>query len=159
MGSTFEAADIFQIAVRIEENGANFYRFAVQVARDEETKELFERLAEEEEQHKAIFKDMLAGVESHEPPEGYPGEYGAYLRNYADNNIIFSKEVMDREMAGLNDTLSALDFAIRRELDSILYYHEIKGFVTQSHHDAIDRIINEERKHFKLLSEEKKRRS
>ena len=157
MGSTFEASDIFEIAMRIEENGANFYRFAVQIARDEEAKKLFERLAEEEEKHKSTFRTMLAGVERQDPPENYPGEYGAYLRSYADNNIIFTKDVMDRELAGIKDTASALDFAIRRELDSILYYQEIKAFVPKSNHESIENIINEERKHFKVLSEQKKK--
>lgn len=157
MGSTFEARDIMEIAMRIEENGANFYRFAVQLARDEETKKLFEHLAQEEEKHKSIFKNMLSGLERRDPPESYPGEYGAYLRNYADNNIIFTKEVMDKELAGIKDTSSALDFAIRRELDSILYYQEIKGFVAEKNHETIDQVINEERKHFKILSEQKKK--
>ena len=60
-------------------------------------------------------------------------------------------------MARITDTLSAIDFAIRRELDSILYYHEIKEFIAKDQHESIDKIINEEREHFKMLSEMKKR--
>ncbi|HOO90868.1 MAG TPA: ferritin family protein [Syntrophales bacterium] len=155
MGNQFEASDIFEIAMRIEENGSNFYRYAVQVAKEEDAKEMFTWLAGEEDNHKALFKDMLSRIETLVPPESYPGEYGAYLHNYADNNLIFKKDVMDAEMAGITDTLSAIDFAIRRELDSILYYHEIKGFIANDQHDSIDAIINEERKHFKTLSEMK----
>ena len=157
MGSQFEASDIFEIAMRIEENGANFYRYAVQVAKEENAKEMFTWLAGEEDKHKVLFKDMLSRIETHSPPESYPGEYGVYLHNYADNNLIFKKEVIDAAMAGITDTLSAIDFAIRRELDSILYYHEIKGFIARAQHESIDTIINEERKHFKTLSEMKKK--
>ena len=159
MGSVFEASDIFEIAMRIEENGGNFYRYAVQVAKEEEAKEMLNWLAGEEDKHKILFKDMLSKMETQAPPESYPGEYGAYLHDYADNNLIFKKEVMDAEMARITDTLSAIDFAIRRELDSILYYHEIKGFIAKDQHDSIDKIINEERKHFKTLSEIKKKYS
>jgi len=159
MGSEFEASDIFEIAMRIEENGSSFYRYAVQIAGDEEAKALFGFLAGEEEKHKEIFKKMLSGIERHDPPESYPGEYGAYLREYADNHLIFTKDVMDREMIGIKDALSAIEFAIRRELDSILYYQEIKGFIAKSRHGDIDKIINEERKHFKVLSEQKKKYS
>jgi rubrerythrin len=95
---------------------------------------------------------MLSRIETQAPPESYPGEYGIYLHNYADNNLIFKKEVMDAELARITDTLSAIDFAIDREVDSILYYHEIKGFIAKDHHGSIDRIINEERRHFKILS-------
>lgn len=156
MNSEFEAGDIFEIAMRIEENGSNFYRFAVQIAANEEAKHLFERLAEEEDKHKEIFRTMLAGIERKQPQEGYPGEYGAYLRSYVDNSVIFTKDVMDRELAGIKDTLSAINFAIKRELDSMLYYHEIKNFVGKKHHEAIDGIIDEERRHFEVLSELKK---
>ena len=159
MGSQFEASDIFEIAMRIEENGGNFYRYAVQVAKEEDAKEMFGWLAGEEDKHKVLFKDMLSKIEPQTPPESYPGEYGAYLHDYADNNLIFKKEVMDAEMARITDTLSAIDFAIRRELDSILYYHEIKGFIARDQHESIDKIINEERKHFRTLSEMKRKYS
>ena len=59
---------------------------------------------------------------------------------------------MDAALAKITNTLSAIDFAIDREVDSILYYHEIKGFIAKNQHESIDRIINEERRHFKVLS-------
>lgn len=152
MGSQFEAGDILKIAMRIEENGATFYRYAVQLAKEEKAKELFNWLADAEDAHRAIFQKMLSGIQTVTPPESYPGEYGAYLHRYADNRLIFKKEVMDAELAKITDTLSAIDFAIDREVDSILYYQEIKGFVSQDQHENIDAIINEERKHFQVLS-------
>jgi len=91
------------------------------------------------------------------PPESYQGEYAAYLRAYVDNNIIFTKEVMDKELAKVKDTLAAFDFAIKRELDSILYYHEIKRLVPEAQHATIEQIIEEERKHFSDLTDMKKR--
>jgi rubrerythrin len=152
----FNASDVYEIAMRIEENGSNFYRYAAQLTKDEEAKKTFEWLAGEEEKHKATFSDLLSKIERHDPPESYPGEYGSYLHDYADNNLIFKKEVMEAEMAEVNDTLSAVDFAIRRELDSILYYHEIKGFINKTQHESIEKIINEERNHFEILSKLKK---
>ena len=49
------------------------------------------------------------------------------------------------------------DFAIRRELDSILYYHEIKKLVPAAQHGTIEQIIDEERKHYSILSAMKKK--
>jgi len=155
----FEAGDIFEIAMRIEENGSNFYRYAVQVAKDEDAKKMFAWLADEEAKHRETLKELLSTIERHDPPENYPGEYGAYLHNYADNTLIFKKDVMDRELSKITDTVSAIDFALRRELDSILYYHEIKGFIAGNQHAAIDIIINEERKHFQLLAKMKEKYS
>jgi rubrerythrin len=152
----FQASDIVEIAVRIEENGVNFYRFAEQLAKQEEAKKLFTSLAEAEVAHKRTFEGIFAKMDKLTPPESYDGEYAAYLRAYVDNNIIFTKEVMDKELAKVKDTLAAFDFAIKRELDSILYYHEIKRLVPAAQHGAIEQIIQEERKHFSALTEMKK---
>jgi rubrerythrin len=153
----FEASDIVEVAVRIEENGANFYRFAGQIASHEEAKALFAHLAEAEVAHQRVFEGIFAQMEHADPPESYQGEYQAYLRNYVDNKIIFTKDVMDRELAAVKDTPSALDFAMQRELDSILYYHEIKNLLPAGQHPAVERIIAEERKHYSGLAEMKKR--
>ncbi|MCX5857195.1 MAG: ferritin family protein [Deltaproteobacteria bacterium] len=152
----FEASDIVEFAIRIEENGANFYRFAVQIAKDESTKKLFEQLATAEDYHKKTFEKIFAAMDKAAPPEGYPGEYAAYLHNYVDNAIIFKKEALDQELARVKDTASALDFAIQREMDSILYYHEIKGMVPTHEHGTVDKIIEEERRHLTMLSVMKK---
>ena len=55
--------------------------------------------------------------------------------------------------------LLAIDFALQRELDSILYYQEMRAFVPERHFPTIDAIIAEERKHFAILSEARKRNS
>jgi rubrerythrin len=157
MGSLFDATDIVQFAVRIEENGANFYRFAVQLTKDDDVKKIFERLAEEEVKHGKTFSQIFAAMEkSPPPPEMFDGEYGAYLRSYVDNAIIFKKEALDKELALVKDTVGALDFAIRRELDSITYYHEIKALLGAGNLDAVDKIIAEERKHYCILTDLKK---
>jgi rubrerythrin len=153
----FAASDIVEVAIRIEENGVNFYKFAEQIAKQQEAKELFARLAQEEVKHKKIFEEIFAKMEKSNPPESYDGEYSAYLHSYVDNNIIFTKEAMDKELSKITDTIAAFDFAIRRELDSILYYHEIKKLVPAAQHGTIEQIIEEERKHFALLTEMKKR--
>ena len=44
----FEASDIVEVAIRIEENGVNFYKFAEQIAKQEEAKKLFAHLAQAE---------------------------------------------------------------------------------------------------------------
>jgi rubrerythrin len=154
--STFSASDVVEVAIRIEENGVKFYKFAEQLAKKKEEKKLFAQLAEAEIAHKEIFEKILAGLEKSNAPESYEGEYGAYLRSYVDNNLIFTKEVMDKQLSKVKNTKSALDFAIQRELDSILYYHEIKNLVPSAQHDVIEKIIEEERKHFLSLTEMKK---
>ena len=155
--SVFAASDIVEVAIRIEENGINFYKFAEQIAKKEEEKKLFAQLAQAEVAHKKTFEKLFTSMEKNNPPESYEGELGAYLRSYVDNNLIFTKEIMDQQLAKIKDTSAALDFAIQRELDSILYYHEIKKLVPVAQHEVLEQIIEEERKHFLALTEMKKR--
>ncbi|MHB8909489.1 MAG: ferritin-like domain-containing protein [Syntrophales bacterium] len=154
--AVFEASDIVEVAVRIEENGANFYRYAVQLAGKEELKALFQRLADEEVVHQRTFAAILAGMDRNLPPEGYDGEYAAYLHNYVDNRLVFTTEAFAAELAKLKDEVSALDFAIQRELDSIHYYREIRELLPVDQRQAIERIITEEKGHFTRLSAIKK---
>lgn len=154
MSLFFDASEIFQFAIRIEENGENFYRYAVQITEDDDVKKMFNYLADEENKHKKIFEEILLKIEKNEPLESYPGEYLAYLRAYMDN-IIFSNEIFNKEISSVKDTFSAIKFGIQREVESILYYQEIKKFV-KSQHDLIDKIIDEERRHFLKLSDLKK---
>jgi rubrerythrin len=155
--SVFAASDIVEVAIRIEENGVNFYKFAEQIAKKEDEKKLFAGLAQAEVAHKKTFEKLFAGMEKSNLQESYEGEFGEYLRAYVDNNLIFTKEIMDKQLAKVTDTTSALEFAIQRELDSILYYHEIKKMVPAVQHDALEKIIEEERKHFQALTAMKKR--
>jgi rubrerythrin len=150
--SAFRGSDIVEIAVRIEENGEHFYRYAMQLAKDEDAKKIFSNLADAELQHQKTFSRIFAAMDKDNPPETYDGEYAAYLHDYVDNKIIFKKGMLETELAKVKDTLAAIDFAMQRELDSILYYHEIKRFVSANEHAVIDDVIEEERKHFKGLS-------
>ncbi len=149
------ADEVLQFAIRIEENGERFYREMARISSEDKLKKIFEILADEEVSHRETFEKMLAGVESYQPPESYPGEYFAYLRAYAEG-VIFSPEVQEEARNALNDINSALNFAIRRELDSVLYYQEIKRLVPERERETIENIIEEERKHFLRLKEVKK---
>jgi rubrerythrin len=154
--SLFEPAEIFQFAIRIEENGEKFYRQWSQKLKDTKIKELFSFLADEEANHKKIYTQMVSKIEKYDPFENYPGEYFAYLRAYADNQI-FNQVKLNKELARVKDEPSAIDFAMNRELASIVYYQEIKNLVPEPQRKSIDKIIMEERKHYLKLSEIKKK--
>ncbi len=153
---TFRANEVFEIAIKIEENGEKFYRYAADLAEERNSKEMFTFLAGEEVKHKKTFEAMLSGVEDYQPSESYPGEYFAYLRAYAEG-LIFTPEKLQSELAEVKTVEDAIDFAIQREIESILYYIEAKNLVPGNQKDKIDEIINEERRHYlKLVGAKKK---
>ncbi len=157
----FDANEIMRFAVRVEENGERFYRYAAMISDDEESRYLFNYLADEEIKHRVYFEGLLVKMEIpgrfafREPQESYQGEYIDYMKNYLDRRVIFNQK-SDVEFKGIRDTLSVLNFALDREVDSILYYTEIKVLVPKAQHQRVDQIIEEERKHFFKLSEVRK---
>jgi rubrerythrin len=146
------AHDVVNFAIRIEENGERFYREAAEIIADRPVKELFERLADAETVHRRTFERLLSGLGDYRPPETYEGEYFAYLKDFIDGKAVFTDDPKNLQLAKASSIAAALDFAIQREMDSILYYQEIRMFVGARHTEAIDLIIDEERMHFALLS-------
>ncbi len=153
----FSTGDILQFAIRIEEDGERFYHKAALNAEDKQVRDLFNYLADEEIRHKTIFQGMLGGIETNPPAESFRGEYAAYLRDYIDGKVVFTKTTGAGAMSDNLDAPSAIHFAMSREADSILYYHEAKQFIDEKHYAAIDKVIAEERKHFHKLAEMRKK--
>lgn len=154
--SLFSAKEIFQTAINMEINGEKFYKQLTERIQDHYAKDMFGFLAKEEEAHKKIFENMLNQIHDISETKTFYGEYFAYLHSYVDSNI-FSFDKLKKEIDKLKEIVSAIDFAIRRELDSIAYYQEIKIWVPAKDHSIIDTIIDEERKHFvKLIGFKKK---
>ncbi|HUT64721.1 MAG TPA: hypothetical protein VMZ05_01085, partial [Spirochaetota bacterium] len=69
---------------------------------------------------------------------------------------IFTDSALKKEVERITTVKEACEFGIRKELDSILYYQEIKNFVPENERDSIDAIIAEERHHFIKLTELKR---
>lgn len=155
MGIDFNADDIFEMAERIEINGANFYRAAAKNATKENCKMLLE-LADMEDQHKKIFADMRAGLSESErgttlfdPFE----ETAAYLKSIADGHIFDVKNDPAKKLTGNKSIKDILKTAIGMEKDSIVFYIGLKDVVPERlGKGKLDNIIKEEMGHITLLS-------
>ncbi len=150
MSVMLEKKDIVNIAVQIEEKGERFYKEAAEKANSAEVKELFSMLSRDESKHREIFLNMLKALNIE--GDKLSIEYQNYLKAYTDR-LVFeggSPEVVEK-MKNF-DQVWALNYAIQRELDSILYYYELKNIVAKSEYDLIDKIISEERSHFEKLT-------
>lgn len=147
--SAYDVREVLKHAMVIEENGYKLYTFLAQKSQEPEVKQLFNFLAEEEGKHKQTFGGILGALQDLTPVETAPTEYFDYLRAYTTTSIFH--ELSEEEMHKLSDLASALKYSMDRESDSILYYHEIKAFLPESEHDLLDRIIQEERRHYVKL--------
>jgi rubrerythrin len=147
---TFRASEVYEVAVQIEQNGEKLYRHAASVVDDPKLKDVFGYLADEEVNHQRLFEGLAKKVEEYQAPETYPGEYCSYVRAYAEG-VVFPPAKMDEEMKKISSAADAVEFGIQREIESILYYLEVRNFVPENQREDIDKIIQEERKHYLRL--------
>jgi rubrerythrin len=151
MDTLFSAGEILSFAVNVEENGREFYEMIAKKVKKDELKKIFLHLANEEHKHKEKFEEFLLDLDAFKPEENYPQSYFSYLKAYSDN-IIFGKKNKGKIKAeDISSAEEAVDFGIQIEQDSIHYYLEVKEMVPETQKKIIEKIINEERKHYILL--------
>ena len=152
MGFDFNADDIFEMAERIERNGAKFYRTAAEKVADASAKEFLLELAGMEDDHEKTFALLRADLSKKEKaatvfdPEG---ESALYLRALADTEVFFKKEI---DVSSMEEILKA---AIMAEKDSIVFYLGMMQFVPEElGKDKLGKIVKEEMEHIRILSNE-----
>ncbi len=134
--------DYLDVALKIESKGYEVYSKLAEEF-DGEISELFRTLALQEREHGIIFKKMFEKYEEKEIGKDRDDEERlGYLSSFAELSI-FPKLSTDKKPANLRE---ALDMAIAVEKDSILFYGDLLKFFPEDD-DALERIIDEEKKH------------
>jgi len=151
----FNAADILNFAIRIEANGENLYRQASSASDEGEIKEVLLELARQEAEHRRFFEDMVEKRENPFGAESLGDEYVRYVMDYIDGRIVFSREKKERLLA-TKDVIGLIEFALEVERDSILFYQGLRGAVAQRYLGQLEAIVEEEKRHFALLSQRRK---
>ena len=154
----FNAAEVFKIAVEIEENGKNFYEQSLACIDDAEVKKLFEELAREEVEHKRKFQSILAELpkEATAPtvfdPENKEAEY---IKMMADQHVFAKSGSVDSKVCELNDMRDALRLAIDFEKDSVIFFLSMQEATdSKKGKELISLLVKEEQEHLRRLSVE-----
>ncbi|MFH2092271.1 MAG: ferritin family protein [Pseudomonadota bacterium] len=150
MPNEFNANDIFEMAIKIEQNGALFYRNAARHLDKENQKAFLLELADMEDCHEATFADMQKelGQDESRPTTFDPDDENAlYLKALADTRVFFKKEEPEKNLK------SILGCAIQTEKDSIAFYLGMKALIPEKlGRSKIEDIIQEEMSHIRLLA-------
>ncbi len=156
MSIEFNAFEAFQIAERIERNGAGFYRKAAELFDDPDISKMLLQLADWESGHERVFSNMRKQLSEEAPgqrifkPEDVPFDPKA-MAGLAVFGVGKEPSV---ELCGEESIIDILKMAIEKEKDSIVYYTGLKGFVpAQAGRDKIDDVIREEYRHIGILSQ------
>jgi len=157
MDIEFNAFEAFEIAERIERNGAKFYRQAAELFNETRIRNLFFELADWEIKHEEIFANMRKQL----------SEQSRELRTFKpEDNLLLDVQAMaglavfaldpesSSEFTGQEIKKEVLQKAIQKEKDSIVYYTGLRNFVpARAGQDKIDDIIKEEMHHIRILDQ------
>jgi len=141
----FTAQDIFDIAIRLEENGEKTYREAIAHVPDEELKALLAWMAKEEQYHASWFsqqKDRLIKGEDHQLMQQLSS---ALVEDVVQDQAFSLQEV---DFSTIKTVGEMIRIFIGFEDDTIAFYEVLKTLVMDEEVSSqLDRIIAEERNH------------
>jgi rubrerythrin len=157
----FNANEILDLAIRIEENGGRFYRKAAQLQSDPENQALLDQLANMEAHHKLTFETMKKSLsEAGKTATVFDplDESGQYLAAMADAHGGEGSPAIADTLTGKESMVQIIDIAIGLEKESILFYLGLKDMVPPKYgQEKLDQIIREEQRHITQLSAFRKR--
>ena len=157
MSLTFNADEVFEMAIEIERNGAKFYRQAAEKAADADTKKFMLDMAVMEDGHEDIFKDMRGKLtaDAKLPVTYDPDNQAAmYLQTMADGKGYEGKISLDIPLSGDESMEEIINIAIGAERNSVVFYVGLKSLIkTETSRAQVDKIIAEEMGHIAILQQ------
>ena len=158
MGKLFNADEVFQIAVQMEDNAAAFYRRAAGNFADNAATALLERLARMEDDHKKTFEEMrkaMAGPGAGAEQFDLYQEGGQYLAAVASGYRVEGSPAIAESLSGEETLKDIVKIGLNLEKESVLFYLGMKDVVPDElGKDRLDKIIAEEKSHIVTLSKE-----
>jgi rubrerythrin len=157
----FNASEVFEIAIAIEENGKRFYEEAQGLVDDVAVKKLFEELALQEVEHKKKFESLKAQLpgEATTPTTWDPdNKLSDYIRMMADQHVFLTDEGLDGRLAQIKSSRDALKLAVEFEKDSVIFFLSMQEVAEgKKGRELIGILVKEEQEHLRRLSLELRR--
>ncbi len=157
----FNADEVFQIAIDIEENGKRFYEKAMDIVDNPDVKAVLGSLAKDEAEHLKKFAELKAQLPKTATeatvwdPEH---EMNQYLQMMADIHIFRSDLDVEKKLSLANNPEDILKLGIQFEKDSIVFFQTMQDATEEKKgREIIGQLINEEKVHLRKLSLELKR--
>ncbi len=148
----FTGDEIIEIALQMEESGKLFYERAQDYAKEAKLKDMLVYLAKEEDQHIQAFTKLGEQLSRQfVPNERYLGEYADYVKSLVNSHIFKLSEVEDL-VTSIKTDQDIVRFAIGFEKDSIIIFQEFKNAANKEGAEVLEKLIDEERNHIKLIS-------
>ena len=143
----FSPYKIAEMAMKVEEAGAVFYEILANSVDDRELRSTFMGLSSAELKHRDKFRE-IAQTFNQEDYNEYAVDVSALIQPHLDNlrSAAFNLRRQPSDMS------AALAVAINIEDESIRIYTEIRTIFIEKFHPVLSAIIEEEKKHLKMLT-------
>lgn len=149
----FTGDEVIDMAVRIEENGFRFYNDAAKATTSKPLKDLFLSLASDEKDHAKTFASLRKTLP--EKTSGgfdpYGEEASLYLSALADTEVFSSPDKGKKLATVIAEPKDAVNYAIGKEKDSILFYYELLKMVREKDVPLLEKLIDQEKEHLMKL--------
>ncbi len=156
--STISINEVIGIAIRLEEDGIEFYKAASEKAHSKHLREVLNTLADHELEHKMIFQGMARGMGINLVTHGASCRISPQsMESLIEAGIFAPPEERDSAIASLHSPAQALRFAIKVENGSVIFYQSAaRAAKSDAVRDTFNRILAQERQHVRLLTAELK---
>ena len=147
----FTIREIIDIAIKIEKNGENFYREAMEKISNPALKPVLLFLADQEHEHAQWFEKLKDKTKTAEG-EQKVAEIGEAMLQSLVGDQIFSLD--DANLSELDTVESLIELGVELEKDTILFYQMLHSFIEDPDTlKGLDEIIAEESRHIEILRE------
>jgi rubrerythrin len=153
MDKQYNLAEIFDIAIQIEINGAGFYREVAAKQSIPAVKAFLLDLADQENGHEQLFRKMQNRFADNNDVDALNDEFAMLYMQTEASNYVFKSENMPVTTADML-LRDVLELAMERERDSILFFMGLKFLMRKSaDKKVINKLIEEEQFHLATLAQ------
>ena len=157
MSISFNADEVFEMAINAERDGAAFYRKAAEQTDCPDAKKMLLDFAAMEDGHEVIFEEMrkeLNDMEKESLTFDPDGEGAMYLQAMVSAHAYEGKKSPAEELTGSETPAEIIKIAIQAEKDGVAFYLGMKDLVSNaSGKEKVQGIIEEEMGHIKTLNQ------
>jgi len=150
MAAIWNGNVLLDTIIQNEEKSVELYQYIASTLKDEDQKELFISLSNDEERHAKIYNAIKRKF-SESSEIKIAEEDMDYLELMILNNIFSNGKDHMAEIKKLLATMNPYDLAEKLERDAILYVLELQDLYPNLAPDEISIILKEERKHLRLV--------
>jgi rubrerythrin len=143
----YSGQEIVEIAVRIEENGNEFYTAAADmIPVNNDIRGLFFDLAEKEILHISIFQKLAEAIDT-ESFDFNQEDAAEYINHLAESHIFGKPDAGKKLAKSIKTPQEGLEIAYKFENDSVAFYTELLKYTRSDSKKLVLQIIEEEKEH------------